>query len=102
MSLGKGARGFFVFSFFRKVAPAPLQTLFPNPIQVVVAYVYLILLAELLETVNRPRQGRSRPRSRPKRLIGDKAYDSDKLRERLRGKREGGCEPRSPELYTDH
>ena len=39
-----------------------------------------------LETIKVPRQGRGRPRSRPKRLVGDKAYDSDKLRARLAGK----------------
>ncbi len=44
------------------------------------------LAEETLETIKVPRQGRGRPRTRPKRLIGDKAYDSDKLRHRLRGK----------------
>jgi transposase len=44
------------------------------------------LAEDTLETVKVPRQGRGRPRSRPKRLIADKAYDSDKLRARLRGK----------------
>jgi transposase len=39
-----------------------------------------------LETIKVPRQGRGRPKSRHKRLIGDKAYDSDKLRTRLAGK----------------
>jgi transposase len=38
---------------------------------------------ETLETIKVPRQGRGRPKSRPKRLISDKAYDSDKLRARL-------------------
>ena len=33
-----------------------------------------------------PRQGRGRPKNRPKRLIGDKAYDSDKLRASLAAK----------------
>jgi transposase len=36
-----------------------------------------------LGTIKVPRQGRGRPKSRPKRLIADKAYDSDKLRARL-------------------
>jgi transposase len=31
-----------------------------------------------------PRQGPGRPRTRPKRVIGDKAYDSDPARKRLR------------------
>jgi transposase len=44
------------------------------------------LAEETLETIKVPRQGRGRPRSRPKRLVGDKAYDSDKLRARLGGK----------------
>jgi transposase len=43
-----------------------------------------VKLAErTLATVKVPRRGRGRPRSRPKRLIGDKAYDSDKLRASL-------------------
>ncbi len=44
------------------------------------------LAEEALETIKVPRQGRGRPKSRPKRLIGDKAYDSDKLRASLAGK----------------
>ena len=44
------------------------------------------LAEETLETIKVPRQGRGRPRSRPKRLVGDKAYDSDKLRVKLGGK----------------
>ena len=44
------------------------------------------LAEETLETIKVPRQGRGRPKSRPKRLIGDKAYDSDKLRASLAGK----------------
>ena len=32
----------------------------------------------------RPKKGPGRPRTRPKRVIGDKAYDSDPLRKRLR------------------
>ena len=39
-----------------------------------------------LGTIKVPRQGRGRPKSRPKRLIADKAYDSDKLRARLGSK----------------
>jgi transposase len=38
------------------------------------------LAEETLGTIKVPRQGRGRPKTRPKRLIGDKAYDSDKLR----------------------
>jgi transposase len=44
------------------------------------------LAEETLEAFKVPRQGRGCPRSRPKRLIGDKAYDSDKLRARLAGR----------------
>lgn len=44
------------------------------------------LAEETLETIKVPRRGRGRLRSRPKRLVGDKAYDSDKLRDSLRGK----------------
>ena len=44
------------------------------------------LAEETLETIKVPRQGRGRPKSRPKRLIGDKAYDSDQLRASLAGK----------------
>ena len=44
------------------------------------------LAEEALETIKVPRQGRGRPKSRPKRLIGDKAYDSDQLRASLAGK----------------
>jgi transposase len=44
------------------------------------------LAEEILGTIKVPRQGRGRPKSRPKRLIGDKAYDSDKLRASLAGR----------------
>ena len=44
-----------------------------------------VTLAEkTLETVKVPRNGRGRPKKRPLRLIGDKAYDSDPLRKRLK------------------
>jgi transposase len=42
------------------------------------------LAEETLETIKVPRNGRGRPRKRPLRLIGDKAYDSDPLRKRLK------------------
>ena len=42
------------------------------------------LAEETLETVKVPRKGRGRPKKRPLRLIGDKGYDSDPLRERLK------------------
>ena len=43
-----------------------------------------VKLAEVtLETVRVGRLGPGRPRTRPERLIADKAYDSDPLRERL-------------------
>ncbi|MFP3867553.1 MAG: transposase [Desulfobacteraceae bacterium] len=41
------------------------------------------LVAEALEMIKVPRPGRGRPRTRPKKLVGDKAYDSDKLRQIL-------------------
>jgi transposase len=44
------------------------------------------LAEETLATIKVPRQGRGRPKSRPQRLIGDKAYDSDKLRASLAGR----------------
>jgi len=42
------------------------------------------LLETTLETVKVPRKGRGRPRKNPRRVIADKAYDSDPLRERLK------------------
>lgn len=42
------------------------------------------LVDSTLSTIKVPRQGRGRPRSNPERLIADKAYDSDKLRKRLK------------------
>jgi transposase len=44
------------------------------------------LAEDTLETIKVPRQGRGRPRARPKRLVGDKGYDSDKLRDSLKKK----------------
>lgn len=41
------------------------------------------LVAQTLKTIAVPRGGPGRPRSRPERLIGDKAYDSDPLRDDL-------------------
>jgi len=41
------------------------------------------LLEETLNQVSVRRKGRGRPRKNPKRLIADKGYDSDPLRERL-------------------
>ena len=41
------------------------------------------LVDQTLATIRVPRSGRGRPRSRPSRMIGDKAYDSDPLRARL-------------------
>jgi len=44
-----------------------------------------VTLAEkTLEAVKVPRKGSGRPKKRPKRLIADKAYDSDPLRKRLK------------------
>jgi transposase len=42
------------------------------------------LAEETLETVRVPRNGRGRPKKRPRRLIADKGYDSDPLRKRLK------------------
>ena len=42
------------------------------------------LAEETLETIKVPRKGRGRPKKRPQRLIGDKGYDSDPLRKRLK------------------
>ena len=42
------------------------------------------LVDKTLGTIAVPRAGPGRPRTRPKRLIGDKAYDSDPLRTRLK------------------
>lgn len=41
------------------------------------------LLEKTLAQVKVPRKGRGRPRSKPLRLIADKAYDSDALRKSL-------------------
>ena len=44
------------------------------------------LVDKTLGTIAVPRGGRGRPRTKPERLIGDKAYDSDPLRTRLKGR----------------
>ena len=44
------------------------------------------LVDKTLSTIAVPRGGPGRPRTRPERLIGDKAYDSDPLRKRLKGR----------------
>jgi transposase len=41
------------------------------------------LLEKTVERIAVPRNGRGRPRKNPERLIADKGYDSDPLRERL-------------------
>jgi transposase len=41
------------------------------------------LVQETLQAIAVPRQGPGRPRQNPDRLIADKGYDSDPLRERL-------------------
>jgi len=44
-----------------------------------------VTLAEAtLAAIAVPRQGRGRPRTRPERVIADRAYDSDPLRKRLK------------------
>ena len=42
------------------------------------------LVDEVMQQVRVPRNGPVRPKTRPKRLIADRAYDSDKLREKLK------------------
>jgi transposase len=42
------------------------------------------LVDKVLAQIKVPRNGPGRPKSRPKRLIGDRAYDSDALRKDLR------------------
>ena len=42
------------------------------------------LVDEALEQIKVPRNGPGRPKQRPERLIGDKAYDSDPLRKELK------------------
>jgi IS5 family transposase len=44
-----------------------------------------VTLAEsTIDEIKVPRRGRGRPKKRPKRLIADRGYDSDPLRERLK------------------
>jgi transposase len=42
------------------------------------------LLDKVMGEIRAPKQGPGRPRTRPKRVIGDKAYDSDPARKPLR------------------
>jgi len=42
------------------------------------------LLEKVMADIRVPKKGPGRPRTRPKRVIGDKAYDSDPARKRLR------------------
>ena len=42
------------------------------------------LVDQTLEQIKVPRNGPGRPKSRPKRLIADKGYDSDPLRDKLK------------------
>ena len=44
------------------------------------------LVDKVLAQIKVPRNGPGRPKSNPKRLIGDRAYDSDKLRKDLRNR----------------
>ena len=44
----------------------------------------MTLVNKVLDQIKVSRNGLGRPKSRPKRLIGDRAYDSDKLRKDLR------------------
>lgn len=42
------------------------------------------LTEKVLDTIRVPRAGRGRPRTKPKRLIADKAYDNNKLRRSMK------------------
>ena len=44
------------------------------------------LVEQTIENISVPRMGPGRPKKRPERLIGDKAYDSDPLRDELKKK----------------
>ena len=44
----------------------------------------ITLLDKVIGEIRVPKRGPGRPRTRPKRVIGDKAYDSDPARKRLR------------------
>jgi transposase len=44
------------------------------------------LLEPTIENISVPRRGRGRPRKNPKRIVADRGYDSDPLRERLAGR----------------
>ena len=44
------------------------------------------LTEQTVDTIRVPRVARGRPRTKPKRLIADRAYDSDKLRADFRGR----------------
>jgi Transposase DDE domain len=46
----------------------------------------VILVHQTLAQVRVPRAGRGRPKSKPQRLIADRAYDSDPLRRRLQAR----------------
>ena len=57
------------------------------------------LLETTLDNVSVPRRGRGRPRKNPERIIADKAYDSDPLRDRLQRR---GVELLSPYRKNNH
>jgi transposase len=42
------------------------------------------LLEDTIATIAVPRKGRGRPRKNPRRIVADKGYDSDPLRDRLK------------------
>ena len=44
----------------------------------------MTLLEKTIDQIAVPRKGRGRPRKNPQRIIADKGYDSDPLRERLK------------------
>ena len=46
----------------------------------------MTLLEPTLANVKVPRKGPGRPRTKPRRIIADKGYDSDALRDRLAGR----------------
>ena len=53
----------------------------------------ITLLEAVIEDIKVPKKGPGRPRTRPKRVIGDKGYDSDWFREALESLRIQPCIP---------
>lgn len=58
------------------------------------------LTEAVLDTISVPRPGRGRPRSRPQRLIADRAYDSNALRHRMAERHIDFIVPDAPKRTT--